>query len=116
MKPVRYPDTSVKIHDRIVKRTNIITTDMYVYSVWEPSAVMGRHSTITTFDGVWFGQIGTRPLPANIESLSGPKRYEAVKAFHAAQYQEAHALIREVFPEAREGRTFMGEIELHAPL
>ena len=45
----------MKIH-----KIRIIGTSTVVYSAWEPSSVMGPHSTITTFDGSWFGRVGTR--------------------------------------------------------
>lgn len=93
-----------KVGNVVVRATRIIGTKLVVFSAWEPSAMMGKHRTITTFDGdsEWYGQIGSRPLPADIEVLKGgsPERSEALRQFRQAQQIEAFGAIRAAFPEA----------------
>jgi len=70
----------------------------YVADAWEPtSGPMGGHSTITTFDGVWYGQIGTRRLPADLDALPAysDERSQAVRAWMAEEDAEARNLLRE---------------------
>ena len=76
----------------------IMGTSTTVYEAYEPSSVMGNHSsshsTITMIDGEWYGKIATRRLPADINAMPiGPERSAAVDAFHKARYAEAYAAI-----------------------
>lgn len=91
-----------RVGNVVVRATRTIGTMVVVFSAWEPSAMMGKHSTITTFDGEWYGQIGSRPLPTYIELLKGgsPERSEALRQFRQAQQIEAFGAIRAAFPEA----------------
>jgi hypothetical protein len=95
-----------------VRRTRIAGTNCHVYTVWESSALMGPHSTITSNPaGGWFGRLGTRRLPNAVDAIPvGPVRFVAVDCHHAAQYRLAYAAIRTAFG-AIEGRADMGEIE-----
>lgn len=101
---------------QIVRKSRIIGTRIDVYVVWEPSALTGQHSSLTTIDGKWYGRVGTRPLPAALDALPAmsDERYNAVKRFHEEQYQEAYALIIATHPEAFYGRPDMGEIVVEA--
>lgn len=94
-------NTQKRIGDKIITRTALLG-GVAVFEAYEPSAVMGKHHVITTFDGAWYGQIGSRFIPAEIEALRGgsPERLAACDAYRAAQRAEAYALIREAFPEA----------------
>jgi hypothetical protein len=92
----------------IAEKFNIIGTAVEVAKVWEPRE---GHSTITSFDGAWYGQIGTERLPAELETLPcGDERYAAVKNWQAAKYARAYALILQAFPEMEGGRYDMGDI------
>ena len=102
------------IGDKVIKKYSVATTDLVVYEAWEPSAIMGKHNTITSIDGEWYGRIGTRHLPPELEKLPpGPERITAVGKWHEDQYQEAYNLILRAFPEAQAGKRSMGEITLH---
>jgi calcineurin-like phosphoesterase family protein len=113
--------------DSMVRATQIIGTDITVYSVWERSAyilapvnehmTVGRHdhSTITHIDGVLYGRLGTRRCPPELDKLPAysDERFDAVTAFQQAQYQEAYDIILAHYPIT--GLTVirmdMGEIE-----
>lgn len=96
---------------KFAHRYNICTTPFWIYEAWEriPS-VMDNHSSVTSIrreDGEflgWAGQIGTRPLPPEINAIPvGEERFAACNAYRQAQYEEAHALICQAFPEAAHG-------------
>ena len=102
-----------------VQRTRILGTDTVVYRAWEPTQFIGgKHHTITTFDGVWFGLIGSDPDPSVYNHLPvGPERTAKVGEAYQARYQLAHQLIRNAFPEAAAlGNTDNGEIEVRDPV
>jgi hypothetical protein len=84
-----------------VERYRILGTRTMIYCVWEPSSPMGGHSTITTINGEWYGRVGTRRLPAWMESLKSmsDERARIVGEYHEAQYQQAYEIIRNAFPE-----------------
>lgn len=100
----------------IVEKTRIIGTKCDVYSAWEVDH--GDHSTIQHIDGVRYGRVGTRRLPAELEALPArtQERSDAVRAFHAKQYQEAYLAIYEKHPEvyslAKLENHDMGEITI----
>lgn len=94
----------------IAEKFNIIGTTVEITKVWEPRAA---HSTITTHDGVWYGQIGTEGLPADLDHMPcGEARYIAVKQWQAEKYARAYALILQAFPDMSSGKRDMGEIEI----
>jgi hypothetical protein len=78
------------------------------YDVYEPYS---GHSTITFEEGVKLGRIGTRSLPADLDALKpwSHEREDAVRAWHAAQYEEAYGLIDQAYPH-NWGRRSMGMI------
>lgn len=86
---------------KIVQKYSIIGTTLVDYTVWEPSRMMGAHSTITTFDGKWYGSITTRPLPAEIEALpvGSEERSISCNAFFCDNEEEAKAIVRSTFPQ-----------------
>lgn len=108
-----YIEEKRHIGDKIVQKYNIIGTNLVVYNAWEPSSVMGKHSSITFIEGKCYGQIGHRFMSPEIEALpAGSKeRIEAVQKAYDEQYQEAYRLIVEAFPEAASGSRSMGDIE-----
>lgn len=110
-----YIHETKRIGDKVIKKYSVAATDLIVYEAWEPSAIMGRHSTITSIDGEWYGRIGTRYLPTELEELpaGSEERLRAVGKWHEDQYEEAYRLILEAFPDADAGRRSMGEITLH---
>ena len=114
-----YISETKRIGDKVVRKYSVGATDLIVYEAWEPSARSRRlepvnHSTITTIEGQWYGRIGTRYLPPEIEALPrGDERYRAVGKWHEDQYEESYRLIIQAFPEAGAGKRSMGEITLH---
>lgn len=86
----------------------------YVFGAYEPSSIMGKHSTILHVEGQCYGAVGTRRLPAEIEALPvGLKRSAACDAFRKANVEEAYVAILMAYPEASEGtRVWNGEIEV----
>lgn len=74
----------------------IIGTDCVVARVEEHTGNIATHThgAITTIQGVWHGELGTRTLPARIEALPrGDERYNACVAYRQAQITLAHDLI-----------------------
>lgn len=97
----------------IVKRFRIIGTNLIIYEAWEPSELMGRHSTVTFIGGKVWGRIGTDPDQSLFEHLPvGDDRSEAVRKAYQQRYQVAYDAIVEAFPEADAGKRSMGEIHL----
>lgn len=87
---------------KMVERSFILGE--YVFTAWEKSRPMGDHGWITTDAfGVWYGQIGSRRLPPEIEALKGgsAERIAACEKWWAAQVVEAHELIHRAFPETK---------------
>lgn len=89
----------------LVQRVPIITSSTVVFSVYEKTESpleAGGHSTITTFDGRdgWYGRLGTRRLPAEVNSIPvGEERFEVVRAWARVQHDEAYRAILTVYPE-----------------
>lgn len=112
-------DSKVKLDNgMVVHRYGIIGTRSVVYAVYEPSAVCGKHSTITHQFGQWYGRVGTRPLTPELDALKAmsQERFDSVGAFHEAQYQEAYKVIESTFPEVSNYGQYrsMGEISISA--
>lgn len=99
----------------IAHRFGIIGTTTVVYQAWEPSTMMGRHSTVTFFDGECYGRIGTDPDGSKFDHLPvGEERFAAVAAAYDERYQLAYAAILEAFPEAADGEPADGEITVQS--
>ncbi len=110
----------VVVDGKGIQKSPIIGTGIVEYSAWEPSALVGRHSSITSIAGEWYGRIGTRWPPPELERLPAwsDERMKAVGRWHEEQYQEAYDLIIRAFPQAAKGRRSMGIItvtEEHNP-
>lgn len=108
------------IGDVIVQKVRIISTNCHVYSVYEPEVrtekhPYGIHQTVTSFGGKPYGQIGSRRIPAEIDEIPGKtdERSQAVRAWYAAQQEEAYAIIISAFPEAATGKRGYGDIEVY---
>lgn len=94
----------------------IIGTNVITYSAWVPSALMGRHSTIRSFDQQYWGRVGTERLPPTIEALppGSDERIAVVRAWHHILYAAAYKAIVDQYPEIpKNGRRDMGEIIIH---
>ena len=91
----------------------IIGTKVMVHTAYEPYE---GHSTFTHIDGQRYGQVGTRPLPESLNKLKAysDERYNAVKAWLAAEYERAYSLIIQAHPEAQNGHRDMGQIDVIA--
>jgi hypothetical protein len=103
-----------------VHATHIIGTDIVDYTAWTTGDPMDAHgyrhySEWQSFDGRFYGRIGSRRIPATIEAMVGgsPERVEAAHAHSAAQYEEAYAMIVAAFPHTANGRRSMGRITVH---
>jgi hypothetical protein len=96
---------------RIIQRFRVITTNTIVYQAWEPGTLMGRHSTVTFFDGRCFGRIGSDPDGSIYDGIPvGAERSAAVKRAYDERYAVAYEAIIRAFPEAADGKRDMGEI------
>jgi len=86
------------------------------YVAWESSTPTGKHSTITTIDGEWYGRIGTDPDPEMFEHLTAgsDERIAAVRRAYEHRYQAAYCAIVAEYPEAVMGKMSMGEIEVRS--
>ncbi len=105
---------TVQVGDKVVKRVNIIGTQMYVYSAWERSSYTGNHSSVTTIDGQCYGEVPSRRPTPELEALPAMsrERYERVSRYQDRNQSEAYGLIREGFVESSAGQLRSGEIVL----
>lgn len=95
----------------IIQRSRVIGTNTVVYTAWEPSKLRGNHSTVTTFDGKWYGRIGTDPERALFDHIPvGDDRSEAVQEAYEQRFRVAYDAILKAFPEAAIGTRSGGEI------
>jgi hypothetical protein len=95
----------------IVHGYNIITTPWWVYEAWEPTTLAGvgrgAHSNIRTFviagRDQWYGRIGSRRLPPDLDKLTALSADRAVKVgrWHDAQYRVAYRHIADAVPSLR---------------
>lgn len=87
---------------KIVERFQVLTTGIVVYKVWEQTEFPYGHSTITRLDGIggWLGQVTSRRVPADIDSLPAmtDERISAVRAWMAENEKESVDAIFEAFP------------------
>lgn len=103
-------ETNEQGNHYLVHRYSILTTSYVCYAVYEPSALMGNHSTITTReetrpDGsiyvTWLGDVTTRRLPDALEAMTpgSQERIKAVDAYLDGWKAFAESLIRSAFPQ-----------------
>lgn len=77
----------------------IIGTARVVAVVLEPGSLTGTHSSVTTVGGKWYGYLGTRVLPADVEAMPvGKERTAKVDAYHIHQWHYIEKLIDRVMP------------------
>jgi hypothetical protein len=98
----------------IVERYRIIGTSHFEYRALRPCPGYQGYHSFTTIDGVTCGYVGAENLPDDLEALPAysQERRQAVEAWQAAKYAEAHAAILEAFPEAAQGTRSMNGISL----
>ncbi len=83
------------------------------YTAWEPSTVMGTHSSIAFIDGECYGKIGTDPDQSLFDGMPiGRERSEAVNRAYDDRYAVAYAAILAEYPECADGEFDGGEILL----
>jgi len=89
----------------IVKRVEVIGTNVVTYTAWEPGKMHGTHTHITHIGEDCYGDIGCRVLPDAIQSMPSHSsaRVAAVRKFFGDSYMEAVTEIIEAFPEVGEG-------------
>ncbi len=94
----------------VVQRYHMLPTPkpgepyQWIYTAWEK--VEGifdkRHHSLTTFDGQWYGKIGTDPDPDRFDHLPvGPERTEALHEEYRRRAWIACEYIYDAFPETR---------------
>lgn len=106
----------------IVRRTQIIGTQIVVYRAWAP--VVGSpygYSTVTHIDGQQYGRCGTERLPETLEALPARSqvRRDRVRAWQINAYDEAYNTIKAAYPELwelPESAHSMGEITTTEPV
>ena len=94
-----------KIRDKKISAHGLIGTSYVMFKAYEPSGIMGNHSTITHYDDDgWYGDISTRRLPEDIEALPkySNERVEKVHEWQEKNYMESRKLIFEAYPELNE--------------
>ncbi len=114
--------TRAKGEKRIMAH-GIMSTIYTIFKVYEPTTIMGNHSTITHIDGEgWYGDITSRRLTADLEIFPAysEERRDKVNEWRDKQYIEAKELIFEVFPELNEVdnkyiNAWYGTIEVNDP-
>lgn len=78
-------------------------TEGIYYGVYEPSSLMGNHSSITSdpAGGGYLGDITTRRLPVTLDALPAysEARSSAVGAYHEELKDLARMVARAAFPE-----------------
>ena len=98
-----------------IKATRILGTNRTVYSAWTLSSLTGNHRSITSIDGVWFGQLGTERITAELDALPfGQERIDAVRAYRDEMNRRAYDAILAEFPNISIERIGDGEIEVAA--
>lgn len=78
-----------------------ITPTWVEFDVYEPSSLMGRHSTIMHVEKLgWMGDVKTRRLSSEIEALPvGAERLKAVKIHRLELETLAKAYVARAFPK-----------------
>ncbi len=106
----------------LVKKYRVIGTRVVCYNAYELDMFgTGRfpnHSSITHDDASnrWWGQLGSRELPPEIDALPvGPERWAAIDAYRDAQHELAYRAILAACPEAAQGERRRGEVEIILP-
>lgn len=104
---------NIEIEGRVIHFVRMYDGTL-IATVWEPSSPCGNHATITSFEsGAFFGQLGSRRIPTEIERLRGgsPERIAACEKWRRAQADEAFALLGKAGVRGTEDRN-MVEMEV----
>lgn len=99
-----------------VRRTRIIGTGTCVYSAWriDHGRPNHEHLTITHMFGVCLGKVGTEVISDEIWTMSDKnEKARRIEAYRQEMWDLACDLIREAFPEAKNGIRRGYEIETH---
>jgi len=106
----------------IVQATHILGTRSTILSVYELDNPTNRnpfhgHSSLTTFDGIWYGKVSTRELPEALNNLPAmtDERYQAVKNFYREACLECEMVIHTALGETEHwglSADEFGEIEV----
>ena len=97
-----YINDSKTIDGMIIQRYNIIGTTNMEHRVWEYSGHIldNNHSCITFIDGVLYGELHSRRVPADLDKLPAwtNERVQAIQAWrHGLDVWEA-SLIKLAYP------------------
>lgn len=109
------PENFVPIGPYLVTRLAMLGGDHeVVYTVWEPSSVMGPHATISHHGGnQCYGQVGTRNRP-DVEALpaGSPDRLALAMAHRAADRAMVRHLVHYAYPETDDAPIDRYEVRL----
>jgi hypothetical protein len=99
----------------LAARTNILTTNSHVYTLWEKDPEH-NHSTIRHFDGVRHGEVHSRRLPVNLDAMQAmtEARSLAVRAWQTEIDDFCYEELEKAFPElvGQEQYRSMGSISV----
>lgn len=99
-----------RVGQYLVHRSSVAASDIVAFAVYEERA--GHQTFMTGPDGVWVGSLMSRPLPAIVEKLSGPYRWQMIDGVRRGLREIAYLAIETAYPEARRGIRYEGEVEL----
>lgn len=104
----------------LITTRQLIGTNVTIYEAWEPSTLIDgfpSHTTLRRIEGVWYGAIPGRTLPARIEQMPvGDDRHLEAAFWRTSNETEAVAAILAVYPDllARGGQVRDGGVEVTA--
>ncbi len=92
-----------------VHKSNICTTDTWIYSVWEPTQLAGAHHTIMHGSDLglehisaWWGDIMSRDLPPDIDGIDArtrlDERIHACREYRRSMCRTAWHIIERAYP------------------
>lgn len=87
----------------LITTRQIIGTSVTVYEAWEPSTLIDgfpSHTTLRRIEGVWYGAIPSRTLPARIEQMPvGDERHLEAAYWRTSNEIEAVTAILAAHPD-----------------
>ena len=102
--------------DITIQRTKSIGTKLVMFSAWKlanQSYTEPGYSTITTINGLLYGQIGTEYTPRHVlVHRNTPEWFAAYDGWRKSTYNEAYNVIVAEHEEAKPGKRDMGQIEI----
>ena len=102
----------------LITTHQIIDTNVTVYEAWEPSTLIDgfpSHTTLRRVEGVWYGAIPSRTLPAYVEQMPpGEERTVSAAYWRTSNEIAAVNAILAVHPDlpARGGQVKDGAVEV----